>query len=151
MLLDDQLGRSGAGTEPVQPPAQELVECLFADPDGWVRPDLVDHQVIRHLGGGDHLHPVSDTVGERIAGAELAGSFVHVDGPDRGLGSTKRQSHRDGSVAAAHIGQHGPVDGRSLAQQDPGTGVDTIPREDALVGREGDETTFWQRQFQLDR
>ena len=84
-----------ARSESSEPGEQQLVQSLLADPDRRIRPDRGEAEVGRDVVGMSH-DDVGDPVALGVAGAELAGATVDVDGPHRGVRGTSSHRQCDG-------------------------------------------------------
>ena len=83
MALHDE-NRGAGRPQPTEPRGEQLVERGLADADRWVRPDQVEAQLlvdVRRRVDVDVAQPIANSV----AGAQVAGALVDVDGdaPDR--------------------------------------------------------------------
>lgn len=133
MTLDDEVGLT-AGRQELEPPVEELVEGLFPDPDGRVRPDQIEPQVGVQVVGRMHLEVV-EAPPPCVLGAERTRPLVHVDGDHSAVGGRRRQRDCDRSVPATNVGER--TRGRGVgdrSEQDAGPEVDAVGREGGPVG-----------------
>ncbi len=152
VLLHHQARGARVGAQALEPGGEQVVERGLAHPDRGVGPDLVDHEVGRHVGWCHHPDPVAHAVGVGVGPAQVAGPLVHVDRPHHGLGCPQREGDRDGAVAAAHVGKDGGIGDRgALHEQDPRPRIDLGGGEDPGVGGELDQAPLWQDQLDLAR
>ena len=115
MPLDHHRGRAG-GSQAWEPAQQQLMKRWFADMDGGVTPDCVEHHVV-----GDLLGPHNPNVGSVVRGcvvaAETQCSLVNIKRPDRCRRRTFGQCDRNWPDTTAEIEQMSQRRRRGSAQQ----------------------------------
>jgi peptide deformylase len=126
-----------AGRQPGQPRGEQSVQLGLSDPDGRVRPDPGETQILVDV-FGLHGADVVETEPGCVLGAQGEGALVHIDRPHRGRRRPCGQGDGDGAVPAAEVEQV-PPGGRvwCIEQQIAGPGIDLVGREDGAVGDEG--------------
>ena len=148
VALHDEVGRA-AGPEAGQPEAKQLAQGVLADPDRWIAPDPVDHQVGRNLLRGDDQDIVQAVVGG-IAPAEQPGSGIHFDRPHGCVGVPDGEGAGDRTVPGSDVDEM-PITAHRIGTVDeekPGTGIDPVGGEHPAIG---DQPTGESRNHERDR
>ncbi len=134
VALHDEVGRA-AWPEAGQPEANQLVKGVLADPDRWIAPYPIDHQVGRNLLGGDHPDVVQTVVGG-ITAAEQTGPRIDLDRPHDGPGVPGGEGTGDRAVAGSNVDDV-PITGDRIGtvdEQEPGAGIDPVGGEHTAIG-----------------
>lgn len=101
-LHDDP--RLGPGPETGKPCAQDPVQALLADSDGWIRPQCVKLEI-----GWQVLGPTKDDVGQPVAlgipSSGLEGRRIHVHAPHVRLRRKRCHGQGEGADPAADVEQ----------------------------------------------
>lgn len=134
VLLNDEVCRS-SGRKLCEPELENLMEDGLADADRRVRPYAIYHEAIGKLVRSRYSH-VGEPESRGVCTAKIAGSTIHIDGPNRCLWIAASECARDGSVPAANVDQC-LIAGcwlRSVEQQKLGAAIDSIRGKDPSVG-----------------
>ena len=108
------------------------MQRLLAQPHRRVGVHAGNADAVRNRVGLDG-HDVRRAGSYGIAGAEIEGAAIHVDGPDGGIGAAECQRDGDRTVPAPHVHEVAGRWGRDGLQQQIGTEIDMTVREHSAI------------------
>lgn len=112
------------------------MQQLLADTDGRVRPQKVEAHIVWHLRFVAH-RDVRDTVARKGGARRVAGTLVHVDGPNRGARTRECKERRDGAAPAAEVAKDARFRcRRRIFEQHARTPVEVTPVEHPSIERQ---------------
>ena len=118
------------------------MEFLFADANGWIRPDHVKGEVWINVGVEAAGH-VAESVALGVQAAEFDGPRVDVDGVHRCFRRSGGKCQRDRAGAAAQIEEVATYwwSGNGI-EEDFCSRIKTLACEDATISGDRQHTTF---------